>query len=256
MTFQSLASHAQKLVSDQSPAILAGIGVTGTITSVLLAGKASFKAARIIDAAEEFDKHVPEALPLDTKGKVKLVWKLYLPAAGTCALTISSIVLATHVGTRRAAALAAAYGVSEKAFSEYKEKVVETLGKNKDQAVRDSVAQDRVKKNPPIESQIVLTEAGSVLCLEPYSGRYFQSSIEAIKKAQNDLNYQVNNSYYASLSDFYDLLGLDRTKMSDDVGWNSDELLEVTFSSVLADDRPCLVMDYKVVPTRDYARVH
>jgi hypothetical protein len=103
---------------------------------------------------------------------------------------------------------------------------------------------------------VVATSGGTALCLEPYSGRYFQSDMEALKAAQNALNYQVLNSYYASLSDFYDLIGLDRTKLSDEVGWNSDELMELTFSSCLADGKPCLVMDFHVKPIRDYYRVH
>lgn len=257
MTFQSMAVQAQKLISDQSPAILTAIGVTGTITTAVLAGRASFQAAEQLHRAEFDHFSNTSNEPLDAKEKVQLVWKNYIPAAATLTLTVSSILFANQIGTRRAAALAAAYGVSEKAFSEYKSKVVETLGKNKERDVRDSVAQEKVTKNPPPANQVIVTDDSKVLCYESYTGRYFQSSMEDLKSAQNNLNYQINNNYYASLSDFFDLIGLERTKLSDEFGWNSDELLEVSFSTAITEHhKPCLVLDFKVVPIRDYSRVH
>lgn len=250
-------AKAGQLVSNNTPAILTAVAVAGAVSTAVLTGKASFKAADVIAAAEEFNRHVPEAPELDQKAKVKLVWDLYLPPAATLLLTISSVVLINQIGTRRAAGLAAAYGVSEKAFSEYKDKVAETIGKQKEQKVRDDVAQDRVTKNPPPASQVFLSDESRVLCYESYTGRYFQSSMEDLKAAQNNLNYQVNNQYYASLSDFFDLIGLERTTLSDEVGWNSDELLEVSFSTTITEhQKPCLVLDFKVVPIRDYHRVH
>jgi hypothetical protein len=242
--------------------ILTAVGATGVVATTVLTAKASFKASEAIWNAQYIEDDKANGDPdklrmLDTKEKVALVWKNYIPAAATLTLTISSIVFANQIGTRRAAAIAAAYGVSEKAFSEYKEKVVETLGKNKDRDIRDSVAQDRVTKNPPPANQVFVNDESKVLCYESYTGRYFQSSMEDLKAAQNNLNYQINNNYYASLSDFFDLIGLERTKLSDEVGWNSDELLEVNFSTAITEHhKPCLVLDFKVVPIRDYSRVH
>jgi len=66
----------------------------------------------------------------------------------------------------------------------------------------------------------------------------------------------VLNDFYASLSDFYDLIGLPTTSFSDEVGWNSDRLLELQFSTVLSDDgRPCISIDFRTVPIRDYYKV-
>lgn len=256
MTFQTLASQAQKLIGDNSPMILTGIGVAGVITTAVLTGKATIKAERMMNTYR-YDQDPTAELFIPKKEVVKKTWRLYIPPVAAGVVTVSSIILANQIGTRRAAAMAAAYVVSEKAFSEYKDKVFEKYGETKARAIRDDLAQDRMTQNPVTESQIVMTAGGNVLCLEPYSGRYFQSDMETLKKAQNDLNYMVLNSYYASLTDFYNLIGLDRTLMSDDVGWNSDKMLELTFSTVLSDDgRPCLVMDYQVVPIRGYDRVH
>jgi hypothetical protein len=262
MTFQTLANQTQKMIADNSPAILTGIGVAGAVTTAVLTGKAAIKADRLI-THEQF-RNGPITVAegstnpvLTPKEKLRLTWQLYIPPAVTGIVTVGAIIMANQIGTRRAAAMASAYVLSEKAFSEYKEKIVEKLGENKERAVRDDLAQDRVNRNPVEERSIIMTGGGDVLCFEPFTGRYFQSDMESLKKAQNDLNYLVLNNYYASLSDFYDLIGLDHTMISDDFGWNSDEMLELKFSTVLATDgRPCLSFEYKTVPIKGYARVH
>jgi hypothetical protein len=252
----AIAKQAEKFTTDHSPQILTGIAVAGTIGTALLTGKATLKAHNLIKYETMKRDSNSEPYYATTKDKVVWSWKEFIPPVAVGALTVASIITASQIGTRRAAALAAAYAVSEKAFGEYKEKVVEKLGENKERAVRDDIAQDRVRNNPVSENQIIVSGGGKVLCYEPFTGRYFMSDMETLKKAQNDLNYMVLNNYYASMSDFYDLIGLDRTKLSDDMGWNSDKLLELTFSTVLSDDdRPCMVMDYQVVPIRGYSRV-
>ncbi len=256
MTLSKLAKQAEKLITDNSPLILTAIGVTGTITTAYLTGRASFKAAEIIAEAEN-ESYGFENRPLDIKEKVNLTWKLYLPAIGVGSTTIVCIVGANRIGTRRAAAMAAAYSLSEKAFTEYKDKVAEKIGAIKETKIRDSIAQDKVDQKPVTQSQVIVTSGGEVLCFDVFSGRYFMSSMEALKKAQNDLNYQINNNYYASLSDFYDLLGLQRIPLSDDVGWNSDQLLELSFTTTMSDDqRPCLAINFHTVPVRNYFRLN
>ena len=97
---------------------------------------------------------------------------------------------------------------------------------------------------------------GSVLCYEAYTGRYFLCDMETLRKAQNDINHQVLNDSYASLSDLYDLIGLPHNTNSDEVGWNSDKLLELQFSAVISEGgRPCISVDFAVAPVRHYYRL-
>jgi hypothetical protein len=262
MTLSEILKRAEKLTVDNSPVLLTAIGTVGTLTTAYLTGKASFKAAHILeDALEEkrieIQHDKPRGIPsLDNKEKVRIVWKLYIPAASTGVVTVVSIIAANRIGMRRAAAVAAAYSISEKAFAEYKEKVLEKIGENKERDVRDDLAKDRVKDNPVSSSQVIITGGGDVLCYDAFTARYFKSDMESLKKAQNDLNYKVLNDFYASLSDFYDLIGLPTTSFSDEVGWNSDRLLELQFSTVLSDDgRPCISIDFRTVPIRDYYKV-
>lgn len=258
MIFQKLASQTTKLIGDNSPLILTGIGAAGVITTAVLTGKATIKAYELVLAKDPVYAHNNNpAMAFDTRDKVKLTWQLYIPPAVSGIVTVGAVIAAHKVGSRRAAAMATAYVLSQEAFAEYKDKVLEKFGETKERNLRADIAQDRMHKSPVSEREIVMTGGGNVLCFEPFTGRYFNSDMETLKKAMNDLNYQVNNNYYASLSDFYDLVGLDHTTLSDDLGWNSDELMELVFDSVVASDgRPCLTFEYKVVPIKGYARVN
>jgi len=259
MTLMGILARTEKVVADHSPQILTALGVAGTVTTAILTGKASFKAAKILDDKKYERRPLDEnnqAQPLEFKEKVYLVWKLYLPPVAVGVVTVASIITASQIGTRRAAAMAAAYTVTEKAFSEYKDQVVKKFGETKEQMVRDSLAQEQVSNHPVGDRQVIIA-GGNVLCYEPFTDRYFDSDMESIKKAMNDLNYRINNNWYASLSEFYDLLGLPRTSYSDEVGWNADKLLELEFTTTLATDgRPAIVINYQVQPIRGYSRVH
>lgn len=249
-----MVNGAQRYVTDNSPAILTAIGITGVVTTAYLTGTATFKAAEILRVEGEAAAYLKK--PFVLKEKVNLVWKEYIPAVATGAITIAAVVGANRIGTRRAAAMAAAYTLSEKAIAEYKDKVVEKIGEKKAAVIKEEVAQDRVTKNPSEGRDIYVTGANESLCYEMYTDRYFKSSMEVLKKAQNDLNYRILNSDgYASLGDFYDLLGIPRTSIAEDLGWTSDKLLELDFSATLSDKQePCIAFDYRVEPIRKYYR--
>lgn len=252
MNLHYLFKVAEKIIRDNSPAILTAFGVSGTLTTAYLAAKASFKAAEILEIEKEMvDTHdmIRDTMPpLDFKEKVKIVWKLYIPAAVTGVVTIGCIVGATKIGNRRVAAMTAAYSLSERAMNEYKGKVAETLGERKEQNIRDSIAQDRVNQNQPPSREIVLAGSGNILCCELYTGRYFNSDMETLRKAQNQINAKALKELDANLNDFYYLIGLNQTTVSGDFGWTSDKLMELKFSTVLAeDDRPCLTFEYNYI---------
>lgn len=257
MSIIDVAKSIERFTLTNSPALLTATAVTGTITVGILSSQASFKAARLIAEVEsevmwsEDDEIVRRKL--EPKEKVELVWQLYIPAIGVGITTIVAMVAANQIGTRRTAAMAAAYSISDKAFTEYREKVVTKLGPKKEESVRDEIAQDRVTENPPTRQQVLLVGDNEVLCYDQFSGRYFQSSMETIKQGQNDTNYQIINEGYASLNDFYDRIGLEHLNVGDEFGWSTDKPLEVKISSVLStDQRPCISVDYHTTPYKDY----
>ena len=248
--FKPLIKTIRSGLAKHSPAILTALGITGMIGTTVLAVKATPKALDLIEnKKEELDKD-----KLTVVETVKATWKCYVPAVITCATSAACLIGASSVHTKRNAALATAYKLSESALIEYRDKVVETIGEKKEQSVRDAIAKDHVEKNPVTNNEVVITDRGYTLCYDELSGRYFYSDIEKIKKAANELNRQMLNDMYVSLNELYYELGLEGTKLGEQMGWNVDRgLIDLKFSAtVSADDRPCIVLDYRVPPMYDY----
>lgn len=252
-----MLTHIKAGVSKRSPELLTAIGITTMLTTVVLAVKATPKAIILMEEKKkECDIAPEEALsPVET---VKATWKCYLPAATTGIVSVACLIGGQSVSARRSAALATAYKLSETAFSEYKEKVVETIGEKRDKDIKDRIAKDRVDNNPVSKSEVIVSSKGDSLCYDVLSGRYFNSDIEKIRKAANELNRRMTcGEMYVSLSEFYNEIGLPPNKLSGSIGWRVDHgLIEVGFSSQIADDgRPCLVVDYMVAPEYDYQKL-
>lgn len=248
------------LLEDHSTTILTATAVGGTVATAVLTGRASFKAADIIAHEESIVNLAVEEnidpVTLSKFDKVKITWRLYLPPVAVGVTTITSIIVANKISSKKIAALAVAGGISERALQEYKEKVVEKLGDRQGQKIRDEIAQDRVSKNPPNGREVILAGTGEVLCYDMLTGRYFQSTVEEIKRAENKINYELIHFMSASLSQFYDEIGLPPTTYTDMVGWNSENHIEVLFSTVMsADDRPCIAIDFSRPPVPDYYKI-
>lgn len=248
--------YLEKLAINNSPVLLTAIGVAGTVATAVLTHKAATKAETLY--REEIEAHYFDGIPLNEwkKERVKLVWRCYIPPVATGALTIGAIIFANRIGTKRAAAMAAAYTISERAYSEYRDKVVEKIGETKERNLRDELVQDQVRRNPISEENFIVT-SGDVMCCDLFSGRYFRSSVEDIKKAVNDTNYQIMHHQSATLTDFYDRVGLPRTDVSDEIGWNFDKLIEIEFTTVMKEDgQPCIAYRFPVHPVRGFHTLH
>jgi hypothetical protein len=252
--------NLQNTMSKHSSEILTSIGIAGMLTTTIMAVKATPRAVILIDheiyrrnSNENADDPIDRLEPMNV---IKTTWKCYIPAAITGSLSILCLVGASSVNTRRNAALATAYTISESALKDYQEKVIETIGEKKERDVRDAVAKERINRDPVKNHQVIITEKGNTLCYDPISGRYFKSDMETIKRAQNELNRQMLDEMYVSLNEFYDKLGLKNTFMGDDIGWNvADGYLDLSFNSQISDeDTPCHVMDYIVAPRFDYTK--
>ena len=240
-------------ISKHSPEILIGIGIAGMVTTTILAVRDTPKALCLIEEAKD-----EKGEELTAVEKVKVCWKCYIPAAVTGVLSIGCLIGANSVNARRNAALATAYKLSETALSEYKEKVIETIGEKKEETVRESIDKDRLDKKPIDSAHIIVTGKGTTRCFDPISGRRFESDIERIKKAENELNKRMLHDMfgYVSLNEFYDEIGLERTSNGEDLGWNVGKgLIDIHFSAQVDEDgQPCIVIDYYVAPRYDYSK--
>ena len=240
-------------VTKYSPEILIGIGITGMFTTTIMAVKATPKALKLMENAQH-----EKGEELTVVEKTKTCWKCYAPAAITGVASAACIIGANSVNAKRNAAIATAYTLSETALKEYQEKVIETVGEKKEEIIRDKVAKEHIDKNPVSNNEVFITEKDNTLFYDPVSGRYFKSDIEKVRKIINELNAQMMSEMYVPLNDLYYELGLRTTELGDEIGWNlnRDGLIEVKFSAQKADDeQPCLVMEYRVGPRYDYAKL-
>lgn len=246
----NLFNNLSKEMVKRSPEILTGLGILGMGTAIIFAVKATPKAQRMIRVKKE-ELKVEELTKVDT---IKATWKCYIPATSMFLLSAASIVASDKVSAQRCAAITTAYKLSESALTEYQEKVIEEIGKKKEQSIRDEIAKDHMEKTPVVSNEVIVTGDGDTLCLEALSKRYFKSNINKIEKVINKLNRKLISENYISLNEFYYELGLSPTKLGNDLGWNVDSgLIDVHFSSHLNEDgKPCLVIDYHIEPRYDY----
>lgn len=236
-----------------SPEILTGIGVTGMITTTILAVKSTPKALMLIEEKKK-ELGTDELTAIEV---VKTAWKPYIPALALGIASASCIIGASAVNAKRNAALATAYAISERTLVRYRDKIIDTIGEKKEKEVREKIAQDEVDKNKVSNNGVIVTSKGNTLCRDAISGRYFRSDIDKIKKIVNELNRQMIYQNYISLNDFYYELGLDPVKNGSALGWNLDSgLIELDFSTCLAEnDEPCVVIDYLVGPRYEFDKL-
>lgn len=233
----------QMMLKRNAPVIFSSTAITGVVTTAYLSARATWAAKARLD--DEFNGYPQYNSKKDC---IKCIWKLYIPTVASGVVTIACIIGTTKVTNKRAAATQAALVLSERAYSEYRNKVIEEYGQRKDQGFRDSIAADRVRDNPPPAGGLLVTGAGSVLCYELHTGRYFASDMESLRRAENNINARLLRQDSATLDDLYYLLGVSTTATSGDLGWNSDKLLSLEFTSTLDDQgRPCLAFGYNYI---------
>lgn len=173
-----------------------------------------------------------------------MVWRFYIPAAASGTFTIICIVSVKRVGGQKTLAAQTALAATQYAYSAYRDEVINELGEKKDQKVLARVAERQVHSAPPAA---LVIGSGPVLCCELFTGRYFNSDAQELHKAVNDLNAKLLKHDYATLDDFYDLIGLEQTMESGHAGWSSDKLMELEISAILHDGKPCLAFAYNYV---------
>ena len=250
-----------RALDKHSPSILTGLGIASGVTTVVLVAK---KAPIVKERLDEL--HVELAERDEDLSKTKILWEelkvaapIYAPAIITGVTSVSCILGSDRISYKRTAALATAYEISQKNLLDYKAKAKELLGEKKVEKIESEIAKDILDSKPDIvdeKGNEVIIEDGKMLCYDKMSGRYFRSSPEIIRKAEAKLNKQLISEMYVSLNDFYFELGLSGTSIGDQLGWNIDEIIDITFNSILApNDQPCLVIEYLVEPRYDFTRL-
>jgi len=261
MSIADLAKSASKFAGDNAPVILTAVGVAGTVATAVLSVRATIKATRKVDEAIRIASF-KEGESFTKWDTFKLVWLNYVPPVAVGGLTIGAIIFSNRISTKRLGAVAAAATIAERAHSEYKDKVKEMLGNKKAEEVQDEVAKDNIARaGMGGRNEIIIAGDQESIFFDGLSNRFFKSDMETVRKAQNDLNSEINNSTYVNVSDLYDKLGLSHTDISDSLGWNNMEMIDLHFNPVIPEKGPyagraVINIGYRVLPFRDYGHLH
>lgn len=255
MKLKTLAKSIQRGVSKNASKILAGLAITGGVTAIYFAVTATPKAMILLDEKKK-ELGVEK---LDAKTIVKTAAPVYIPTAVSMGLSAACTIGAINVDERRNAALAAACTLSETALSTYQEKVVETIGKDKEQEIREAIALEKMASHPepstiPLAKSVDTNDISygqKVKCCESLSNSYFWTTKNALEKAINGVNKQLLSDQTVTENDLFDYLGIEHSRNGDMLGWDTDSTLEIDifYSSKLDEDgMPCLVLDYHTPP--------
>ena len=245
-------------VKKHSPEILVVAGVIGTVTSAVMACRATTKLSKILDEAKETEKTISEGIEIgyiadqeytEEDGKKDLritkvqtglkVVKLYAPAVILGGLSITAMLTSNNILRKRNVSLAAAYAAVDKSFKEYRGRVKERFGEELDKELRynikakeiEEVVKDEKTGKEKVQKKIVNVSDFDD-CSE-YAKFYDcgctgwtkdpELNLMFLRKQQDFLNDRLKAEGYLFLNDVYDALGIQKTKIGQIAGWIYDE---------------------------------
>lgn len=239
----SVSRNLLKFKKD-SPHIFFVAGVVGSVASTVLACRATLKLSETLDHIQEDVKSLNEtrdvlehnhnglaltdeeykktASYIYASGGLQIA-KLYAPAIIVGAASVTALT-GSHVQlSRRNASLMAAYAVLQKAYEEYRERVRDELGVD-----RESQLYRGIELDPSGETKD-LVHINDPNKLSPYSkifdeySRHWEKDPELnrlfVQCQQNYFNHKLQAHGHVFLNEVYDALGIDRTKAGAVVGW-------------------------------------
>lgn len=263
MNKQTLIRTTNKIgliLKKNSPKILMGVGIAGSVVSTVLACKATLKVKDILDEKNETVEQIHNCVEDDTvdyneedKKKdltilyaqtgVKLA-KLYLPSIALGALSIASIISGYKILNKRNVALAAAYTVVDKGFKNYRKNVVERFGEEVDRELRHNIKAKQIEEKYIDKDGNEKTRKKKVYEIaedkKPGEGiseyaKFFDEwntdehskdpeyNLMFLRKQQDYANEVLKHQGYLFLNEVYDMLGIPRTQAGQVVGWIYDE---------------------------------
>lgn len=253
-----------------SPTILTGFGIVGTVGTGLLAYRSGMRAHEIIERhhkdmelVDDDDKDAKRAVMSET---VKDMVPVVMPPVIMGAFTIGCIFMSNKINAQRIAVLATAYGFSEKKLRDYENKMTEILGEKRTQDIRESISRDHVEEfkekygNPG--SYPIPYGFGELPTIDEFSKRVFGCSCQKIDAIVAKLSARVFSENYVSLNDLYDELGIERVQMGYKFGWIADDIMSTgklpIYSTPHKDDNGviCINLEYDLHTRRDFGELN
>lgn len=246
-TISNVAKGVQRSARKSSPMILIGLGIGGFVATAILTGKASIKAEEVLkEKKESISKKEGcdvEEVKLSVEDTVKATYKYFIPPVIAGIASTVCILGSNSIHLKRTAALASAYEIAQVGIREYKDSVVEIVGKEKEKEIREKTAEKKIVKSAPASQTVILGE-GDYWCLDDLTGKKFRTNKNKIDAAFNTINARIYHDNYASLNELYEELGAPRCDLGDLLGWNNDirEVKYYVYGAVTEDGEPCLAL--------------
>ena len=232
-------SRQALVVSKHSPTILFAAGIVGVVGTAVLTAKATLKLS---DELDDIQKEVAQVKALahvtDKERRHDLthiytkhtlyITKLYAPAITCGVISVACLTQSHRILTKRNVALTAAYKVVDKAFDDYRGRVREELGEQKDKEFLFGVEEREVEvtgKDGKVKKKKIKTAAG-----ESLYARFFNEdnpnwkttpeyNVMFLRQAQNWANDRLKSRGYLFLNEMYHELGFEDTSEGTSVGW-------------------------------------
>ncbi len=232
-----------------SPTILFAGGVVGMVATTVTACRATLKVEEVL---VDLQKNVSVAKEVATlgredytetdlkkdlaviyiRGSVKLV-KMYAPSIILGGLSIAALTGSHKILSSRNAGLAAAYAAIEKGFNEYRARVVDEYGVDKDRELRYGTETNTIvteDANGPKKTKVKTVSIGGVSIYAKLFDEGNQNwspmpeyNVMFIRAQQNYANDRLRAKGHLFLNDVYDMLGFERTPPGAVTGWLWDK---------------------------------
>jgi hypothetical protein len=225
-----------------SPHIAFGVGVAGVIVGNVLVARATLKVGPVLDdmkhAIDDVKTHREEDDPQRNKDLayvygygIARITKLYGPAILVTGVSIASLT-GSHVEmTRRNKALAATVVSITKAYEEYRSRVREEIGEDKERDIYYGVTEQTIVDENG-KKQKVLEPSAAKGMPSPYArfydeySKYWQKDPEMnrlfVQVAQTHANQLLQVRGHVFLNEVYDALGIPRSQEGSVCGWVFD----------------------------------
>lgn len=230
------------ILKKYSPEILTGVGVVTGISAGVLAVRATLKAEPVLDRIRsdiQGVKELRDAGKLDNPqeygrtlgivyglGAIEL-GRLYGPSITLGLASVSCVIGAHGIMRKRNAALVVAYNAIEKSFSEYRSRVVDAIGEEKELVIRRGILQEEVTDEETGKKKIVSTfdpngVSAYAKFFDEYNAQWSKTpeyNLMFLKNQQNWANDQLHARGHLFLNEVYEALSIPHTKAGAVCGW-------------------------------------
>lgn len=207
--------QANLFVRRNASTILTCVGAAGVVTTAVMAVKATPKALKVLELAEE-----EKGEDLTVLEKVQVAGPAYITSVLVGVSTIACIFGANALNKRQQAALMSAYALLDSSYKGYKDKVIELYGEEVDQKIKSEIAKDNFKE------QAVTVSDETRLFYDEFSKRYFNATDITVQRAEYNLNRNMTQRGYAYLNEFYIDLGIEPIDGGWELGWSPGLTME------------------------------